>query len=98
MKPMRKNHLIVVKLIISFKKYLIRTYYFLFMIHGSVFTANVIALKKRIGQSILEYFLLFTVIIVFTVIGVSTFFPSVRAAFNTIQREAIERIVHAGGN
>ncbi len=96
---MRKNHLIGMKLIISFNKYLRSTYYyFLFMIHGSVFVANALALKKRVGQSVLEYFLLFTVIIVFTVIGVSTFFPNVRASFNSIQNAAIERIIHAGNN
>ena len=51
--------------------------------------------KRKSGQSVLEYFLLFTVIIAFTVIGISAFFPRIQASFNSVQNAAIERIINA---
>ncbi|MFC1708471.1 hypothetical protein ACFL2J_00225 [Candidatus Omnitrophota bacterium] len=94
---MKNFHTIILELVISFNKYLRSTYYFLFIRHGSSLRANsqVSILKKRTGQSIVEYFLLFTIIIALTVIGISRLFPRIQESFTTIQSAAIEGIIHA---
>ena len=97
---MKKLFLVGQEFVISLKKSFLSYYYFLFMVHGYLFLASVNAtiLKRRTGQSVLEYFLLFMVIIVLTVIGISTFFPRIQDTFNNVQNAAIERILNADGN
>ncbi len=91
-----KIQLIIQELVTSFKKYLISSYVLLSGV--ALLAANILIPSKRTGQAIMEYFLLFGVIIALTVIGVSTFFPRVQAGFNEIQNASIERINHADGN
>ena len=92
---------------IRFKKFFLSSpFILLFRLHGSYQFApikNSLALftkshRKKLGQVIIEYFILFTIIAVLTVIGVSTFFPRIQESFSEIQKTAIDNITQAGGN
>jgi Flp pilus assembly pilin Flp len=52
--------------------------------------------KSLRSQSTLEYFILFTIIALFTVIGMSTFFPKIQQSFSAMQSSAVARIVNSG--
>jgi Flp pilus assembly pilin Flp len=52
--------------------------------------------KSLRSQSTLEYFILFTIIALFTVIGMSTFFPKIQQSFSAMQSSAVDRIVNSG--
>jgi len=94
------------RLKISFKNFLRSSpLYILFRVHGfqklipvrrNSIPGFFMSLRKRSGQVILEYFILFTIIVALTVIGISTFFPSVQDTFSGIRDSAIERIKNAG--
>lgn len=74
------------RLKISFEKSLIS--------HANLF--NFFA--KTRSQAILEYFILFTIIALLTIIGVSTFFPKVQGSLNAMQSAAVDSIVSAGNS
>lgn len=75
-----KNPLKSERLRISFEKYLISP--------SSLFNY----FNKTRGQAILEYFIIFTIIALLTVIGLSTFFPKVRDSLGAMQSAAIDSI------
>lgn len=81
----RKMNLKLKKLVICFKKNLISYY-------------PILITPQETSQVVIEYFIIFTILIVLTVIGISTFFPNVQSSFNAVQNAALERIIHADGN
>jgi len=102
-----KKQLRTQELRIRFKKFLLSfPFILLFRIHSSYQFApikNSLAVftkshRKKLGQVILEYFILFTIIAVLTVIGISTLYRRIQASFSNVQDAAIGRIVNAEGN
>ena len=104
-KRKKKMRLRFERLKISFKKFLRSSpLVILFRLHGSQkliparnFTpVFFISIRKKRGQVIIEYFILFTIITALTIITTSTFFPSIQDTFSNIRDSAIERINSAG--
>lgn len=100
-KKMTKNLLKSEGLKISFEKSLISYGNFLSRTSSNSFTPNRSVdsgfsfATKTMGQVIIEYFILFTIIAALTVIGLSTFFPKIQETFSAMQSSAVERIVNA---